>query len=126
MTSRFRSGRLGGPIGYRAGAGGTVTQATSKSTAVTLNTLAGQITMNNAALAAAAEVEFTVNNNLVEAGDVPVIALASKAAADAGDYYAVVTAVAAGSFNILLGNTGADSESDAVVINFVIIKGATA
>lgn len=125
MTSRFRSKGGNAAIGYRAGAGGTVTQATNKTTAVTLDKLAGQITMNNAALAAAAEVEFTVNNALVEAGDVPVVAIASKGAADAGDYMICVGAVAAGSFNIVVTNTGADSESDAIVINFVILKGAT-
>ena len=37
----------GKAIGYVDG--GTVTQATNKSTAVTLNTLSGQITMNDAA-----------------------------------------------------------------------------
>jgi hypothetical protein len=47
-------------IGYATGAGGTVTQATSKSTAVTLNTVTGAITMNNAALAAATIVSFTL------------------------------------------------------------------
>ena len=39
-------------IGYATGAGGTVTQATSKSTAVILNKLTGAITMNAASQAA--------------------------------------------------------------------------
>ena len=39
-------------IGYAAGAGGTVTQATNKSTTVVLNKTTGQITMNAASLAA--------------------------------------------------------------------------
>jgi hypothetical protein len=42
-----------GGIGYATGAGGPVTQLTSKSTGVTLGKVAGQITMNGAALAAA-------------------------------------------------------------------------
>lgn len=41
-----------GGIGYQAGSGGAVMQATSKGTSVTLNKPSGQITMNNAALAA--------------------------------------------------------------------------
>ena len=52
-------------LGYGAGAGGTVTQATSKSTAVTLNKPTGKITMNNAALAANTTVQFNLNNNLI-------------------------------------------------------------
>ena len=48
MTSVFEA--VGGKaIGYVSG--GAVTQATNKSTAVTLNQQGGQITMNNAALA---------------------------------------------------------------------------
>jgi hypothetical protein len=38
--------------GYITGEGGTVAQATSKATAVTLNKKCGQITMHNASLAA--------------------------------------------------------------------------
>ena len=76
MPSLFEvtAGKLTGPT-----TGGTVTQATNKSTAVTLNAESGQITMNNAALAAAAEVSFTVNNDKVAATDAP-YALHSSAA----------------------------------------------
>ncbi|TIW18475.1 MAG: hypothetical protein E5V81_17755, partial [Mesorhizobium sp.] len=42
----IRTQNPGAGIGYSAGAGGTVTQATSKSTGMTLNTSTGQITMN--------------------------------------------------------------------------------
>ena len=47
MPSQFEvtAGKLTGPT-----TGGTVTQATNKSTGVTLNTESGQITMNNAQL----------------------------------------------------------------------------
>ena len=55
MPSIFEAtaGKLIGPTN-----GGSVTQATNKSTAVTLNTESGVITTNNAALADAAEVTF--------------------------------------------------------------------
>jgi hypothetical protein len=49
-------------IGYATGAGGAVTQATDRTTGVTLSKLTGQITTNNASLAAGAEAEFTVTN----------------------------------------------------------------
>ena len=52
-------------LGYTVAAQGTVTQATSKSTAVTLNKSAGQITMNNASLATATNATFTLNNSYI-------------------------------------------------------------
>jgi hypothetical protein len=110
-------------FGYTTGAGGTVTQLTSKSTGVTLNTLSGRITTHNAALAAAAEVTFVVTNNQVASTDVPVVAIASGGTA--GSYAAVVSAVGSGSFSISLSNLSGGSLSQAVVINFAVIKGAT-
>ena len=113
-----------GGIGYAAGAGGAVTQATSKSTAVTLNRLTGQVTMNNASLAAAAEVSFTVNNTLVGANDVVVVNHSS--AGTAGSYLLSIGAVAAGSFSVTVSNASAGSLSEAIVIGFAVIKGANA
>jgi hypothetical protein len=110
-------------FGYTTGAGGTVTQLTNKSTGVTLNTLSGRITTHNAALAAAAEVTFVVTNNQVASTDVPVVAIASGGTA--GSYAAVVSAVGSGSFSISLSNLSGGSLSQAVVINFAVIKGAT-
>src|SRR5262249_30521380 len=56
-------------IGYMTGAGGTITQNTSKSTGVTLNTATGAITMNNAALSAGNIVSFTMTNSAVASFD---------------------------------------------------------
>jgi hypothetical protein len=110
-------------IGYATGAGGTVTQATSKSTGVTLDKVTGQITTHNAALAAAAEVSFTVTNSAVAATDVVAVCLASGGTASA--YLIGVTAVAAGSFVVTIANVSAGSLGEALVINFVVIKGVT-
>ena len=120
MPSLFEvtAGKLTGPT-----TGGTVTQATNKSTAVTLNAESGQITMNNAALAAAAEVSFTVNNDKVAATDAP-YALHSSAGT-AGSYLINVNSVAAGSFKIIVANVSAGSLSEAIVITFVGLKGAS-
>lgn len=107
-------------LGYGSGAGGTVTQATSKSTAVTLNKPTGKITMNAAALAAGATVAFTVNNSIVAAVDVPVVISTN------GNYSARAYGTGSGSFVISLKNESGVSLSDAVIINFAIIKGATA
>jgi hypothetical protein len=56
-----------GGVGYATGAGGTVTQATTKSTGVTLNKITGQITMNNASLAAGTLVSFTLTDSTIAA-----------------------------------------------------------
>jgi len=111
-------------FGYGTGAGGVVTQLTSKATGVTINKLSGAITTHNAALAAAAEVKFTVTNNQVAATDVPVVAI--KSGGTSGAYDVSVGAVAAGSFDIVLANQSTGSLSQAVVINFAIIKAVAA
>ena len=110
-------------LGYTTGSGGTVTQLTSKSTGVTLNTVSGQITMHNAQLNRNTGVAFTVTNSAVAATDVVIVNIASGATSNA--YTATIDAVAAGSFSIHLHNhlSGTDL-SEAVVLNFVVIKGA--
>jgi hypothetical protein len=109
-------------IGYATAAQGTVTQATSKSTGVTLNKSSGQITMNNAALANGAVVTFTLTNNLLSAKDV-IIVNVSGGAATAGTYTALVASIGAGSAVLGLYNISAGSLSEAVVLNFAIIHG---
>ena len=104
--------------------GGTVTQATNKATGVTLNARSGAITMNGAALAAAAEVTFTVTNNTVGANDVPVAV--HKSAGTAGAYSVVCNTVAAGSFRITVGNWSAGSLSEAIVVQFSVVPGTIA
>jgi hypothetical protein len=114
-------------FGYAAGkgAGSTVTQATSRATGVTINALTGQITTNTASLAAEASAVFTVTNNKVAATDVVVACFASGTVALNTDV--VITAVAAGSFNVTIVNNNVaagTAETGAIVINFVVIKGA--
>jgi hypothetical protein len=109
-------------IGYAASAQGTVTQATSKSTAVTLNTSAGQITMNNAALASVTNVTFTLNNSLISAKDVLILNVG--AGATAGAYNCWVSGLSAGAATITLRNISGGSLSEAVVINFSVIHSA--
>jgi hypothetical protein len=123
MASVFEA-TAGKAIGYTSGLGGAVTQATSKSTGVTLNKPCGSITTHDAALAAAAEVAFTVTNSAVAAGDVVVVCI--KSGATAGAYNLQVSAVADGSFDLALGNMSAGSLSEAIVINFAVIKAAAA
>lgn len=98
----------------------TVTQITDRTTGVTLNATAGQITTDDTSLAAAAEATFTVTNSYVTAKTVPIIAAASGQTA--GTSIPIVTAVAAGSFDITLSNIHAiTADTGAMIINFALI-----
>ncbi len=120
MPSLFEvtAGSLVGPT-----SGGTVTQATNKSTGVTLNTESGQITMNNAQLDAGTEVSFTVTNSKIAATDVVVACHGS--AGTAGSYLVNANAIASGSFAVTVSNVSAGNLSEAIVINCVAFKGAS-
>lgn len=113
-----------GGLGYGTGSGGSVTQLTSKSTSVTLNKTNGQITMNNAALAAGASVVFTLLNNTLSATDVLIVVLSSGVGA-ATAYRTEVVNSAAGGANIRLTNVSGGSLSEAAVLNFAVIKAVT-
>jgi hypothetical protein len=108
-------------IGYSTAAQGTVTQATDKSTAVTLNKSSGQITMNGAALNTLTNVTFTLTNSTLSAKDVLILNVSG--AATAGAYNCWVSSMSAGSATITLRNISGSSLSEAVVINFAIIHG---
>ena len=113
-------------IGYSTGAQGTVTQTTDKSTAVTLNKSAGRITMNNAALAGGAAISFTLNNSLISTNDVISVCISSvTTGSSARAYTSYVSNMTAGSASITLRNLSATSYSEAVIINFAIIHGAS-
>ena len=107
-------------IGYTAAAQGTVTQATDKSTAVTLNKPAGRITMNNASLTTATNATFTLNNSFISANDTVVLTI-SGGQATAGSYNVFANSLAAGSVSISLRNISGGTLSEAVVLNFAIL-----
>jgi len=112
-------------LGYSGtGTGGTVTQLTSKSTSVTLDKLCGQITMSNASLAQNTTVSFTLNNTNIHSTDVIIVNVQSGATANA--YTAFVEAVNTGSCRIHLRNSSSGSLSEAVVLNFAVIKAVNA
>lgn len=108
-----------GNIGYGAGSGSTVTQATNKGTAVTINTPAGRIIMNNAALAGGATIAFIVNNSSVGVADTIIANIAGVALAN---YSARAGQAGSGVFVIAVKNESGGSLSDAVEINFTVIK----
>ena len=115
----------GGGLGYGTGSGGTVTQATSKSTTVTLNKPTGQITMNNAALAAGAFVTFQLTNSVIASTD-GVFVYIKNPVSGLANYRVQAGDVGAGYCWIGLQNVSAGSLSDAAVIGFSVIKGSNA
>lgn len=115
------------PFGYGGtGTGGTVTQATSRTTGVTLNKISGQITLFAAtALAGHASNEFTLTNSFIDPTDVVHVCFASGLT---GASYGVnVTAVGSGSCKITVSNfSNSATPADTPVLNFVVIKGVNA
>jgi hypothetical protein len=114
-------------IGYSAAGQGAVTQLTDKSTGVTLNKSAGRITMNNAALAGSTAVSFILTNSLISSNDTIIVCVSSNTTGSAaGAYTTYVSYLAAGSALITLRNlTTSTSYSEAVIINYAIIHGAS-
>lgn len=113
----------GSGVGYTTGAGGTVSQTSNRTTAVTLNKATGQITTNNTSLAAGAGAAFTVTNSTVAATDTPHVAIVSGQVNPLTTVF--VSAVAAGSFQITVYAGPTTAETGSIVINFTILKGAT-
>lgn len=110
--------RLGNFVG-----GGVVTQATNRTTGVTLNTISGQITTSSASLAAETAAVFTVTNNQVFADDIVIVSVAGGS--NGGNTTALVTTISAGSFVISVANqnaAGGTAETGAILINFLVMK----
>ena len=105
--------------GYVAGEGGAETQATSKSTGVTLSKKCGQITMDAAALAANTTVTFTLTNTEIVATDIIVLNHVSGGTAGA---YLLNAQAGSGSASINVRNITGGALSEAIVIGFAIIK----
>lgn len=108
-----------GGLGYGTGAGGTVTQVTSRTTGVTLNKVCGAITLVSAAGSATATT-FTVTNSAVAATDTVIVS--QKSGTD--KYVVIVTAVTAGTFDVTFYTTGGTT-TEQPVFNFTVIKAAT-
>lgn len=108
-----------GGIGYTTGAGGTVTQATSKGTAYTLNAICGQITFNNSAIPANSIQNTLFNNSAMAATDVMIVNHVSGGTVGA---YTFNPRCGAGVGAIDIRNNTSGSLSEAIVLQFAIIK----
>ena len=110
-------------IGYAPAAQGTVTQATDKSTGVTLNKSAGRITMNAASLAANTAGSFTLTNSGISTNDAIIVNVSGGGTAAA--YTTYISSMTAGSAVVTLRNLTGGALAEAVVLNFAIIHGAS-
>jgi hypothetical protein len=117
-------------IGYSTGSGSTVTQATSRTTGVTINSICGAITLVSAAGSPSFQ-SFVVTNSAVSATDTVIVN--QKSGTD--KYIIHVTNVSNGSFeltfattNNLIANIDAagGTTTEQPVFNFAIIKSVTA
>lgn len=121
------SGATGIGLGYATGAGGAVTQATNRTTGVTLSKLTGQITTNNASLAAETAASFVVTNTAVAIGDVVVTSIQSGS--NGGNTTIQTVTVTNGSFTLQVANqnaSGGTAETGAIIINYAVIKAVAA
>lgn len=122
-ASSIKSSSPTAGIGYGTGAGGTVAQATSKSTAVTVNAMCGAITMHNASLADATTVTFTVNNTSALATDIPKVI--HKSGGTLGSYLVQAHTPAANSFKISVRNLSGGALGEALVLTFALERTVT-
>lgn len=124
QSSGTGAGATGG-VGYATGAGGAVTQITSRSTGVTLNTITGTITGIGTSLAAGATATFIVTNSAVALRDVIILSVVSGPTANTSVFF--ISAVTAGTFSIKIWNLSAvTADTGAPIINFAIIKARNA
>jgi hypothetical protein len=109
-----------GNLGYITGqgAGGTVSQATSRTTGVTLNAVAGQITLFSGAGSSAGQ-SFVLTNNKIKSTSLLLINIAGS---PTGLYYFGVK-IGSGSATITVFNPGNNNEQP--VLSFIVLDGAT-
>lgn len=112
-----------GAFGYTTGAGGTVTQATSRTTAVTLNEYCGTITLFSTTTTAGQSTSFTFTNSTIAAGDRLILNHVSGGTLGA---YNFACSTAAGSATISVYTPLAQGTAAAPVIGFVVVKAVTA
>ena len=113
-------------IGYILGQGGTVTQATSKSTTVTLNKLTGQITLHNQSMASGAQAAFNFFNSTIGDHDIVLVQIAGPLLSGVTNYDVKVGEITAGGCSIAIKNVSGGTLAESPVLNFIVLKGTTA
>jgi uncharacterized protein YbjQ (UPF0145 family) len=107
-------------LGYCSCAFGEVTQLTNKTTEVTLNQPSGRITMNGAALGANTVVSFKLNNSTIGPNDAVVANISNGGTL--GAYILYVAEIGVGFADFSLFNVSGGTLSEAVKINYAVIR----
>ena len=110
-------------LGFYTGAGGLVTQASTKATAFTLNNMCGQITTAADSLAHSTTVSATWTNSKIAATDVVIIN--HKSGGTIGAYLFNVSCGAGTATLYITNNQTSGTLSEGLVLSFVVIKGVT-
>lgn len=108
------------PVAYGTGAGGVVTQLTSKSTAITLNKACGVVTMHNESMTAGDVKSFVFNNSLISQNDI--LHLNIIGAGSYGAYSLTISDMISGGAVITIRNISAGALAEAVQFSFSITK----
>jgi len=103
---------------------GAVTQASSITTAVTLNATSGIITLHATATNATVNNEFTVNNSYVKANSVILLSMQDENTTNSVSLVPSTHTIAAGSFVISVHNPASSGNSSATAnkIHFLVIN----
>ena len=110
-------------LGFYTGAGGMVTQASTKATAFTLNNMCGQITTAADSLTHSTTVSATWTNSKIAATDVVIIN--HKSGGTIGAYLFNVSCGAGTATLYITNNQTSGTLSEGLVLSFVVIKGVT-
>ena len=108
-------------VGYATGAGGTVTQGTSRTTPVTINKICGSITMFSAA-GSTTWSSFVVNNTTITATDTILLSFSGGS----NTYLFVPGRIVGGTSFVINFVSLVGTAVDAPIINFTIINSVTA
>ena len=121
-TTNLTTSGPGGNFGYATGAGGTITQVTSRTTGISLAKPCGTITLFSTTTTAGQVTEFTFTNSRLAANDVVIFSQKSGA----GTYIIQTRTVSAGSCVVSVYTPFAVGTAEAPSFNFVILKSVTA
>jgi hypothetical protein len=123
ISGFIKTSAVTGGIGYTSGAsGGFVIQLTSKTTGVTTTGMTGQVITSNSALAGGAVAQFLMTNTNLAVGDILLVSQSSQYGAGTVGAYRIKSETYTGSAYIYITNETGGSLSEAVNIQFCIIK----
>lgn len=111
-------------IGYTTGQGGSVTQATDKTTTVTLNKLSGRITTANQSMTNGQTIIFNFSNSFIVDGDQVLVTSGPGLSNALFNYRLAAGEVSNGGCRISITNISGGTLAEAIPLNFMVLKGS--